>query len=300
MKPWLETVSIPASQSCLIYDRQLPEFGFNWHFHPEYELTLTLHSEGKRFVGGSVEEYTDGDLVLVGPNLPHAWQSQSTTNKGKMHQAVVCWFTQSWIEGLIQLMPEYSSLPSILSRASGGLVFDQGVSTDLRQTILSLTHISQAEKMLTLQRILLHLSTQKPSSSRVLNPERLPEPDYDKSRTASILFWLQQHYVEPIRLAPLCHHVHLSESQLQRIFKRSTGVSISHYVARLRIAKACSLLTESDLTMTDIAAQSGFFDSAHFSRSFSRTVGLSPTQYRKHHKDLVQHRPDRHAALSIQ
>lgn len=297
MKPWLETVSIPTSQSCLIYDRQLPEFGFNWHFHPEYELTLTLDSEGKRFVGGSVEQYTDGDLVLVGPNLPHAWQSQSTTNQGNTHRAVVCWFTQSWIEGLIQLIPEYNSLSSMLSQASGGLAFNQDISKDLRDIILTLPHISQAEKVLTLQSILLNLATQEATCSRILNPERLPEPDYDKNRMTSVLAWLHQHYDDPIRLAPLCQNIHLSESQLQRIFKRSTGVSISHYVARLRIAKACSLLTETDLAMTDIAVQSGFFDSAHFSRSFSKTVGITPTQYRRHHKDLVHHTPDRNLEL---
>ncbi len=297
MKPWLETVSIDTSQSCLIYDRQLPEFGFNWHFHPEYELTLTLDSEGKRFVGGSVEQYTDGDLVLVGPNLPHAWQSQSTTNQDNTHRAVVCWFTQSWIEGLIQLMPEYNSLSSMLFQASGGLAFNQHISKDLRNVILTLPHISKAAKVLTLQSILLNLATQEATCSRILNPERLPKPDYDKNRMARILAWLHQHYNDPIRLAPLCQNIHLSESQLQRIFKRSTGVSISHYVARLRIAKACSLLTETDLAMADIAVQSGFFDSAHFSRSFSKTVGITPTQYRRQHKDLVHHTPDRNLGL---
>ncbi|WP_212744130.1 hypothetical protein [Ramlibacter sp. 2FC] len=64
---------MPTDRSWLLFDRQLPDFPFNWHYHPEFELTLTLNSEGMRFVGDHIESYGDGDLVLVGPNLPHAW-----------------------------------------------------------------------------------------------------------------------------------------------------------------------------------------------------------------------------------
>ena len=60
-------------------DRRL-EHGipFNWHHHPEMELTLTLNCIGQRFVGDSVSSFGDGDLAMVGANLPHTWTSQGT------------------------------------------------------------------------------------------------------------------------------------------------------------------------------------------------------------------------------
>ncbi len=103
MQPWFETVTIPRDRSWLLFDRQLPDFPFNWHYHPEFELTLTVGSCGVRFVGDHVERYAHDDLVLLGPNLPHAWQSEALVGDAPLHRAIVCWFTRDWIEGLTDL-----------------------------------------------------------------------------------------------------------------------------------------------------------------------------------------------------
>ncbi|MFD1807581.1 hypothetical protein ACFSHQ_03685 [Gemmobacter lanyuensis] len=76
-----------------------PRFPFNWHYHPEFELTLTVGSRGMRFVGDDVGQYDDCDLVLIAPNVPHAFQSQELLRGASEHRAVVSWFAQGWIEG---------------------------------------------------------------------------------------------------------------------------------------------------------------------------------------------------------
>lgn len=62
MRPLLEKVSLPADGSWTLLNRRL-EAGipFEWHHHPEYELTLTTNSRGRRFVGDSIGGYDDGD-----------------------------------------------------------------------------------------------------------------------------------------------------------------------------------------------------------------------------------------------
>ena len=98
MRPRFEQVSVEVGQSWTLFDRRLPAFPFNWHYHPEYELTLTLDSMGERFVGDHVASYGDGDLVLVGPNLPHAWQSRAALQPPQPHRALVAWFTREWAD----------------------------------------------------------------------------------------------------------------------------------------------------------------------------------------------------------
>lgn len=281
MRPWFETVTIPVGQTCLIYDRCLPEFGFNWHYHPEYELTLTVGSFGNRFVGGSVAPYVDGDLVLVGPNLPHAWQSERLATGAENHRAIVCWFTGEWISGLIELMPELRPIRSLLDRSTAGVVFDPQVSQVLRQSIIDLTEMPQTQRVIGLQSILLTLACSPTKYSLALGNTVVRPATYETKRMEAILDWLHRHYTNPIRLEPICKLAHISESQLQRIFKRSTGQSISRYIARLRIGKACSLLAESDKQISAIAIETGFSDTAHFSRSFSQTVGQTPSSYRR-------------------
>src|SRR5688500_18542137 len=71
-----ERISTSPAASFAVKRRRDPGFEFAWHFHPEVELTWIVRSRGRRFVGDSIEEYRDGDLVLLGPNLPHTWHSE--------------------------------------------------------------------------------------------------------------------------------------------------------------------------------------------------------------------------------
>ena len=82
MKPLLEKVMPPEGASWAWLDRQLDDaIPFQWHHHPEFELTLTLNSVGQRFIGDHIGDYDDGDLVLIGPNLPHTWASRGKPNR---------------------------------------------------------------------------------------------------------------------------------------------------------------------------------------------------------------------------
>ena len=97
MKPFLEKIHKPADASWSMLNRRLQDgIPFQWHHHPEFELTLTLNSRGLRFIGDQVGEYDDGDLVLLGPNLPHTWASREAVRAGEPHVALVLWFDSDW------------------------------------------------------------------------------------------------------------------------------------------------------------------------------------------------------------
>ena len=103
----------------------------------------------------------------------------------------------------------------------------------------------------------------------------------DRDRMQRVLDWLHQNYDRPLQLAPLCRIAHLSDSQLQRVFKRSTRMSISQYVQQLRIGRACQLLVKTDRPLSHIALDCGFSDTAHFSRQFRQARGMPPSQFRR-------------------
>lgn len=279
MQPWYEAVAIPEGQSCLIYDRQLPAFAFNWHHHPEFELTLTLNSRGTRLVGGHLGPYDDGDLVLLGPDLPHAWQSQALVDPAGVHRAIVCWFTRDWIEQLLALMPELAPVSGLLADAGRGLEFGGDTVARLRPRMLALSAAPPARQVLELQGLLLDLADaeRRPLASGEIAVSEIPR---DRARMQRVLDWLHAHYHEPLRLAPLRRIAHLTDSQLQRVFKRSTRMSISQYVTQLRIGRACQMLIQTDLPISRIAADCGFSDAAHFARQFRAAKGLPPSHFR--------------------
>lgn len=281
MQPWFETVAIPPDRSWLLFDRQLPDFPFNWHYHPEFELTLTVNSRGMRFVGDHVARYGDGDLVLLGPNLPHAWQSEALVAPAGVHRAIVCWFTRDWIEALAALVPELHLLRPLLAEASRGLEFGPATTARLKPRLLRLGTLSPVQQVLELQALLVEMS--RASDARALSSGTIQTGEIarDRVRMERVLHWLHRHYDQPLRLAPLCDLAHLTPSQLQRIFRRSTRMSISQYVAQLRIGRACQLLAQTDHPMSFIADACGFSDAAHFARQFKAAKSVSPSRYRQ-------------------
>ena len=123
MKPFLERVprKMDASWSTLhrLLDAGIP---FLWHHHPEFELTLTLNSRGQRFVGEDVGSYAEGDLVLVGPDLPHTWHSVSKYREGP-HEVLVLWFRSEWVQTLADEIVELRPIGQMFARGRAGLAF---------------------------------------------------------------------------------------------------------------------------------------------------------------------------------
>jgi len=85
----------------------------------------------------------------------------------------------------------------------------------------------------------------------------------------------------PIRVEDLARVTRLSTSHFSRAFKLSFRMSPHAYVIALRLARARSLMLESDEQMSQIAAACGFADQAHFSRAFRRRVGCAPGIWRR-------------------
>ena len=76
-------------------------------------------------------------------------------------------------------------------------------------------------------------------------------------------------------------YLHIERSYLYRLFKNFTGVSLQEYLLDYRMRRACSLLTETDLSVGDISRSVGYGDALYFSRIFRQKKGMTPTQFRK-------------------
>jgi AraC-like DNA-binding protein/ligand-binding sensor protein len=92
--------------------------------------------------------------------------------------------------------------------------------------------------------------------------------------------FVHAHPNERLTLRRISDHVHVSEHYLCKIFKRSTGLTLSEFVARVRVEKAKKLLGDPRLRITDVAEGAGFYSLSQFNRMFRRYAGTSPITYR--------------------
>ena len=124
----IEKLLPPATASFIYRIKREPSFGVYWHYHPEYQLTLVLRGQGKRFVGDDISAFKAGDLVLTGPNLPHMWcLARARSSNHRPHEAIIIQFPESIFGGRFLELPEMSAVRRLLERSAQGIRFADAV-----------------------------------------------------------------------------------------------------------------------------------------------------------------------------
>lgn len=282
MKPFLERLALPEGASWATLNRRLDgEIPFQWHHHPEFELTMTLNSRGQRFIGDHIGSYDDGDLVLVGPNLPHSWCSAAKVEDGAPHVALVMWFLPQWAAPIGGVFTELRAIAAMLERAKTGLKFSAAASAEARPLIETLFGLPPDERLIQLLRVLALLSRDTEAEPLASPLAIAADQPANRGRIDRVLDHVHRRYAERLSLDALADIAALSPSGLHRLFLRHTGQSVTSYLARLRIGAACALLSGGDRPIATIAADVGYDSLANFNRQFKAQRAVTPRQYRQ-------------------
>ena len=262
-------------------------FDCPWHFHSEYELILIVQSGGYRMVGDHLAPLRSGDLVLVGPNLPHIYQNDEATpgHVPPVH-AVLIQFEETCLGVDLLRLPALGPVRQLFKRAALGL----HVTGATRNTVAAMMH--KMEGLSGLQRIILFLDILDTlAASRECRP--LASTDFaaagnpfDQERMNRVCQFIHQRLDQTLFRPDLARLVHLSEGAFSRFFRLHTGKTFSEFVNELRIGRACRLLVESEMNVTEIAFACGFSNLSNFNRQFLRRKKTAPTEFRR---DVATH-----------
>lgn len=283
MKAAFESIPSVETSSIVAYWRREAQFAFNWHYHPEMELTYIHQGQGRRLVGDQLSEFGPGDLVLLGPDLPHTWATQQTAENdgGSPAAAVVIQFPELLFTSDLSGRPEFDQIRRLLRQAGRGVAFPKDVALFIGTQMMELVEYSGLEKLTRFFLILDQLS-------RATLPAALASPLYIPSlksgteeRLDRVFQLVHREFTRPLPLEEMAALVHMTPSSFSRFFKRMTGISFSDYLNDLRVARACQLLTETQLPISQIAFAAGFNSTTHFNRTFLQKKGRSPRAYRK-------------------
>jgi AraC-like DNA-binding protein len=280
MKPYLEHLTTDEGASWATLNRRLDDgIPFQWHHHPEFELTLTLNSRGQRFIGDHIGRYEPGDLVLIGPYLPHTWHSLDRPNPAEPHVALVMWFLPQWAERLTA-NTELRGVAAMLGRAANGLRFSPGAADEVRPVVQDLFTRPPVERFLQLVTVLTRLAADRDASPLSATAPELAPAATDRGRIDRVLNHIHTHFAEPITIPQLADIAALSPSGLHRTFLRHTRQTVSQYLTRLRIGRACALLSSGSMPIGVIAGEVGYDSLANFNRQFKALKGTTPRDYR--------------------
>ncbi|MFD7155646.1 AraC family transcriptional regulator [Kribbella sp. NPDC059898] len=275
MKPRYERPGVADGSTFLSFLRCEDSFDFAWHFHSEYELTLITAGSGTRYVGTTVERYLPGDLVLLGPELPHTYASAQRS------EAAVTQFRHDFLGPGFFDLPQFGAIRRLLGGSSRGLSFG-AVPPELSAAIAALPQLGPADQTVRLLDVLARLATA--ASTPVTGAGYAAAPSIVvRDRVDVVCRHLQETHTEPVQLEEIAALVHLTPTSFSRFFRRALGCTLTDYVNQLRVETASRLLTTTSLPITDVATRSGFRNLANFNRRFRELKSMRPTEYRAAH-----------------
>src|SRR5882757_7572169 len=194
------------------------EFDYPWHYHPEYELTYILSSQGVRYVGNSIENFFEEDLVLISPNMPHCWIN--THEQEQSARAIVIYLKEDFFDKTWMQSYEFDAIRRLLQLSGKGIKFDKTVALKLKDNFIEMQHLPPLEKLMMLLQILQELA-QTTKYSLLCEHGFSYELNSTNNQRINIVYkYIREKYHLKISLADIAGQVNMSEEYCSRFFSK--------------------------------------------------------------------------------
>lgn len=278
-----EVIRLDGASSFRFYVHDEPHPFASWHYHPEYEVHLILKSSGRFVVGDAIGSYGPGQLMLIGPNLPHAWIADREPDERLTDAHAVLHFTDGWIRACQAAMPELQALDPLLQRSGRGIQFHRAACARATGALLAIRDADEgAERVVRALDLLRILAAASLDDATPVVRAWVPQlddggPSGPMSRAIDYIF---ENLATGVRLHDAARIATMSDSAFSRYFKARSGQSFTDMVRQLRLTQACRLLESTDEPITAIATTVGYSNLSNFNRQFLQTYGKTPRQQR--------------------
>lgn len=291
MKPHLLKVSLEPESSFNIHHNKGPKFYNQWHFHPEIELIYIHKGRGTRFIGNNISRFESNELMLIGSNLDHMWRCDPEYFlKGSKLTAevTVIYFHHDFLGDRFFTAPELKSINSLLEKAKQGIKITGNTRNQIKELISKLSEAKGIERIVTLLSILDKIA--KTKEKHVINSMYQPVK-FDKmeaDRLNKIFHHTLTNFHKKISLSEVASVANLSAKAFCRYFKSKTRKTYYDFLLEVRVANACNLLLEKDITIYEVCYESGFNNLSNFNRYFKKIMNKTPFEFKKEHRLLTE------------
>ncbi len=259
-------------------------FPVPWHYHPEYELVLVTKSTGRRMVGDHIGYFNEGDLVLMGPMLPHVWVNDNEYINGSNKDAadaIVVQFVEDFLGEKFLQIPEIEGLKKILELSNSGLEIKGNTRKRINALMMQMPDASGLQRLSLLFAIFDLLANTK-EYQLLASPVFINSTTHHISgRFNNITEYIMRNFDNNISLNEVAAVANMATTTFCNFFKEHYRVTFMEYVTEIRIGHACKLLSDPTKNIVEAAYESGFNNLANFNRQFKKLKNMTPTEYRK-------------------
>jgi AraC-like DNA-binding protein len=284
MQPKLEKIPIHLSSSIAVKRETTPYMDYPWHYHPEFEIIYVEKSYGIRLMGNHIGNFNDGDLMFISSNLPHVWRNDKDFYKGNKDLFVDVYVIQFLEDALMRGffdLPEFSQIKKLFKLGQQGVLIR---GNDHKKISLLIKEVYNSSGI---ERLILFLKTLE-TIANTSEYELLSGIGFansvtteDTERINKVMSFLMDNYTQEFNLQEIADIVNLNKSSFCRYFKNRTHKTCSQFLNEIRIAHACKLLINSNMTISEICYEVGYNNISHFNRQFKLITSLTAREYVK-------------------
>ncbi|MBN8788801.1 MAG: helix-turn-helix domain-containing protein [Terrimonas sp.] len=278
MKPHYKPIPSESKLFKVEFQKTSQEFYYPWHYHAELELTFILSGQGVRYVGNSIENFYEDELVLLGSNLPHTWNT--TIDQNQPVTAIVIYLKEDFFDKNWMGSIEFESIRNLSVLMNKGIKVSKEVALALKPKFFEMLSASPFEKLMILLQVLEYLSHNHEHRFLCEQEFTCDIDDTDKTRINSVYDYIQKNYQRQISLADVASKLNMSEEYFSRYFSKTMKKPFFEFLNEYKINRACKLLIETDKQISEICYASGFESIPFFYRQFKKFKDCQPKTYR--------------------
>ncbi|AYQ33555.1 AraC family transcriptional regulator [Runella sp. SP2] len=277
MKTEYENITPDRGSSFKVLHWRSHEDRFFWHQHPEYEIVYIHKGSGKRHIGQHLSHFEEGELMFIGPNVPHLNFGYGANYE---HEEIVVQLRDTFLGESFLQSPELQDINRLFELSKKGLNFYGETRQEVANLMLTLPQLSHFERLIQLLIILQKLATSKEYNLLKINGISYEHSHREEARIRQIYGYVEQHYQREIDVQTVADLANLTVPSFCRYFKKITQMTFTDFVNEYRIKQASKLLVQNQ-SVTDACYSSGFNNLSHFTKTFKAVTGKTPREYKK-------------------
>ncbi|MEA5404844.1 AraC family transcriptional regulator [Arcicella sp. DC2W] len=284
MKPLFHKVPVKPESSFSIRHDIRPNFDTIWHYHPELELHYIIKGEGVRFIGDNISNFSYGEIILMGENLPHTWRCKEEyfeNNPDLGVEAIVIHFLPDCLGKYLLTLPEAYMIPKLYEKAKSGMVINGEAREKVAKLMHEVTKASNLERIILLLSILNILAETDEYTTIATDHSFYQSNESDTIRLNKVCTYTLSNYKKDITLEEISAISNLSVTSFCRYFKLMTKKTYYDFLIEIRISHACRALVEDKLPTEVICFDCGFNNVSNFYRHFKKVTGITPLEYKR-------------------
>ncbi|MEQ1676681.1 MAG: AraC family transcriptional regulator, partial [Chitinophagaceae bacterium] len=277
-----EITPLTSSDCFTMFTRVKSAFDFPLHYHEELELNFIMNGKGaKRVIGDHIAEIDDLELVLVGSNLPHFWQTHKCKNK-EIREITIQFHKDLFDEKFLR-RNQMSFIRSMLERSAKGILFSNQTIKQITPRLMILSQKQGFDSVLELLSILHDLSVSRNMHTLSDATFNNAELSYSSRRIDKAFEYMNQNFHKNVTLNEVSKLVNMTEVSFSRFFKTRTGITFIDSLLELRLGQASRLLIDTTQSVSEVAYNCGFNNISNFNRLFKKKKNCTPKEFRENY-----------------